>query len=78
MSSFSATISPNRCVLANTGGTFVGVGCCTNGAKLRKQARKAFRHRAATTPGSGNASCTCPRPGHLASAADCRRRGCHC
>lgn len=77
MSNFSATISPNRCVLANTGGTNIWVGCCSNSSALRARARANFRKRAKNTPGSGNASCTCPRGGKLASAANACSCG-HC
>jgi hypothetical protein len=73
MSDFSATFAPNKCVLANTGGTSIPIGCCENGKKLRHRAEKARRRRAHNTPGAGNASCTCPRHGKLASAAECRR-----
>lgn len=74
MSNFSATIAPNRCVLANTGGTFIGIGNCQNGPCLRCRAARDFRRRAFNTPGAGNASCTCPREGRIASAADDRGR----
>ena len=73
MSDFSATFAPNKCVLANTGGTNIFVGCCENGDKLRRRAEKARRRRAKNTPGAGNASCTCKPHGPLASAAECRR-----
>jgi len=77
MSNFSATFAPNRCVLANTGGTNIWVGCCKNDHKRRKAARKAIRERARETPGSGPASCTCPRHGKIASAANACSCG-HC
>ena len=73
MADFSATFAPNRCVLANTGGTNIAVGCCENDKHLRKAAAKAERKRARNTPGAGNAGGTCGCRGKLASAAECRR-----
>lgn len=76
MSNFSATISPNRCVLANTGGTNIWIGCCRNDRGLRRRARKNFRTRAKETP-CGNPACTCSHHGKLASAANACSCG-HC
>lgn len=73
MSDFSATFAPNKCVLANSSGTNIFIGCCENGkAHGLRRLQKDRRRRAAATPGAGNASCTCPSRGPRASAADCR------
>jgi hypothetical protein len=72
MSDFSATFAPNKCVLANSSGTNIFIGCCENGKKLRHRAEKDRRRRAHNTPGAGNALGTCACRGKLASAADCR------
>jgi hypothetical protein len=69
MADTSATFAPNRCFLANTGGTNIFVGCCENGGGTRRRAEKARRRRAKRTLTAG----TCPRHGDLASAAECRR-----
>jgi len=69
MADTSATFAPNRCFLANTGGTSIPIGCCENDRHVRKDARKDYFRRARHTTTAG----TCPRHGKLASAADCRR-----
>jgi hypothetical protein len=69
MADTSATFAPNRCFLANAGGTNIFVGCCENDKKVRRNARKDYFKRARKTVTAG----TCPRHGDLASAAECRR-----
>jgi hypothetical protein len=59
MSSFSATVSPNRCVLANTGGVAIAIGCCQNSASSIRAATRQFQARARNTPcqaGCGSSS----------------------
>lgn len=72
MSDISATFAPNRCFLANSGGTNVFVGCCENPRGTNRRERKEIRRRAKNTPCYAGASCSCRNCRRGGSAADCR------
>lgn len=68
MSDFSATFAPNKCVLANTSGTNIWIGCCENGKKARRRAEKARRQRARNTPCK---NCDCSAGASAAGKCGC-------
>lgn len=73
MSNFSATFAPNRCVLANTGGTFIPIGCCQNSKHTASRERRDVRKRARETPCAALGGTPCKSCKKGGSAAKCRR-----